>query len=179
MYRIACRMSGLSCVLLLFSITINGQTVKLHVSSKAGDRISAKPDAQFSEATGALGATFDIDDSVNGRREFDVATVQEDDLVRLVKHRYRHGIVELQRRRDEYRLLRLSHLDRRSRTAAAYVTERKRDASIGQGEDVVPIAAELLDLGEWPVEHVERDALDRRKVNGEEALHKGVYRSLL
>ncbi|MBA2679076.1 MAG: hypothetical protein H0U76_11860 [Ktedonobacteraceae bacterium] len=64
MYRIACRMSGLSCVLLLFSITINGQTVKLHVSSKAGDRISAKPDAQFSEVTSAPGATFEIDDSV-------------------------------------------------------------------------------------------------------------------
>jgi glucosylceramidase len=63
MYRITCRMFGLSCALILFSIAINGQTVKLHVSSKAGDRISAKPDAQFSEATGALGATFEIDDS--------------------------------------------------------------------------------------------------------------------
>ncbi|MDP9338425.1 MAG: hypothetical protein M3P45_06110, partial [Acidobacteriota bacterium] len=64
MYRIACRMSGLSCVLILFSITISGQTVKLHVSSKAGDRIGAKPDAQFSEAKAAPGATFEIDDSV-------------------------------------------------------------------------------------------------------------------
>jgi glucosylceramidase len=64
MSRITCRMFGLSCVLILFSITIKGQNVKLHVSSKAGDRISAKPDAQFSQATGALGATFEIDDSV-------------------------------------------------------------------------------------------------------------------
>jgi glucosylceramidase len=64
MYRIVCRMSVLSCVLILFSITISGQTVKLHVSSKAGDRISAKPDAQFSEAKAAPGATFAIDDSV-------------------------------------------------------------------------------------------------------------------
>ena len=64
MHRIACRMSGLSCVLILFSITMNGQTVKLHVSSTAGDRISTKPDAQFSEVKAAPGATFEIDDSV-------------------------------------------------------------------------------------------------------------------
>jgi glucosylceramidase len=64
MYRIAYRMSVLSCVLILFSFTINGQTVKLYVSSKAGDRISAKADVQFSEAKAAPGATFEIDDSV-------------------------------------------------------------------------------------------------------------------
>ena len=32
----------------LFASTLSGQTVKVYVSSKTGDRIAAKPDLQFS-----------------------------------------------------------------------------------------------------------------------------------
>ena len=64
MHRTLSVMSGLLCILMLLTLTASAQTVKLHVSSKSGDRISAKPDVQFSEATSALGATFEIDDSV-------------------------------------------------------------------------------------------------------------------
>ena len=64
MRRTLSPMSGLLCVLILFSLTASGQTVKLHVSSKSGDRISAKPDAQFSETKPPDGASFEIDDSV-------------------------------------------------------------------------------------------------------------------
>lgn len=44
--------------------TTKAQTVKIHVSSKAGDRLSAKPDLQFSEARPAEGSTFEINDAV-------------------------------------------------------------------------------------------------------------------
>jgi glucosylceramidase len=64
MRRTLSHMSGLLCVLMLLTLTASGQTVKLHVSSKSGDRISAKPDAQFSETKLAEGASFEIDDSV-------------------------------------------------------------------------------------------------------------------
>jgi glucosylceramidase len=43
---------------------LQAQTVKLHVSSKEGDRIAAKPDAKFSDAKATGGATFQINDSV-------------------------------------------------------------------------------------------------------------------
>src|SRR5215471_485926 len=42
---------------------LNAQTVKLHVSSKAGDRMSAKADGQFSEGNASGGTTFQINDS--------------------------------------------------------------------------------------------------------------------
>ena len=44
-------------------IGLNAQTVKLHVSSKGGDRISAKPHAQFSDGKASGGTTFQINDS--------------------------------------------------------------------------------------------------------------------
>jgi len=44
--------------------TTNAQTVKIHVSSKAGDRLSAKPDMQFSEAKSSAGSTFEVNDAV-------------------------------------------------------------------------------------------------------------------
>ncbi len=51
-------------VAIAFAVTgLNAQTVKLHVSSKGGDRISAKPDAQFSEGKASGGTTFQINDS--------------------------------------------------------------------------------------------------------------------
>jgi len=43
---------------------IPAQTVKLRVSSRAGDRLSAKPDLQFTDAKPATGATFEINDTV-------------------------------------------------------------------------------------------------------------------
>lgn len=40
------------------------QTVKLHVSSLAGDRLAPKPDVQFVDAKPATGPTFEINDTV-------------------------------------------------------------------------------------------------------------------
>src|SRR2546423_14973268 len=56
-------MSVHSIVIALFFLsasTFSGQTAKVYVSSKAGDRIAAKPDLQFSDAQPANGATFKI-----------------------------------------------------------------------------------------------------------------------
>ena len=39
---------------------LNAQTVKVHVSSKSGDRIAAKADMQFADSKPAGGATFQI-----------------------------------------------------------------------------------------------------------------------
>src|SRR3974390_681735 len=44
-----------------------GQTVKLHVSSKAGDRLSTKPDVQFADAKPS-GTVFEIDDTKKYQR---------------------------------------------------------------------------------------------------------------
>jgi len=46
------------------ALASNAQAVKVHVSSKAGDRLARKPDMQFSDAKPAGGATFQINDSV-------------------------------------------------------------------------------------------------------------------
>jgi O-glycosyl hydrolase len=43
---------------------LNAQTVKVHVSSKAGDRLTPKVDLQFTDAKSTVGATFQINDSV-------------------------------------------------------------------------------------------------------------------
>jgi glucosylceramidase len=43
---------------------LHAQTVKLHVSSKAGDRLTAKPDLQFTDGKPASGSTFEINDAV-------------------------------------------------------------------------------------------------------------------
>src|SRR6202049_4691540 len=121
----------------------------------------------------------DVDDAVDRRGELDVVVVEKDDLVGLVEHRDRHGIVDLKRCRDLDRLFRLSHLDRGPQASAAHIAQRKRDSTVWQGEDVVPIAAELLDRGGRLVEDVEREAVDAGKVNREETLHEGVYSRLL
>ena len=60
-------MSVHSIVIALFFLsasTFSGQTAKVYVSSKAGDRIATKPDLQFSDAQPANGATFQINDAV-------------------------------------------------------------------------------------------------------------------
>ena len=52
---------------LALAISVSGlqaQTAKLHISSTAGDRLTAKPDAQFSDGKPAGGSTFQINDSV-------------------------------------------------------------------------------------------------------------------
>jgi glucosylceramidase len=54
----------LTLALALAASGLHAQSAKLHVSSKAGDRLAAKPDAQFSDGKAAGGATFRIDDSV-------------------------------------------------------------------------------------------------------------------
>ena len=58
------RLPGILCVLFIgiFPIAAKAQTAKLYVSSKAGDRLSAKPDVKFVE-TKATGLTFEIDDT--------------------------------------------------------------------------------------------------------------------
>jgi len=45
-------------------IGLKAQTAMLHVSSKAGARMSPKPDAQFSDGTASGGITFQINDSM-------------------------------------------------------------------------------------------------------------------
>jgi len=49
---------------LLIASIGQAQTAKVYVSSKAGDRIAAKPDAQFSNSKPSGGATFQINDGV-------------------------------------------------------------------------------------------------------------------
>ena len=46
----------------------HAQTVKLHVSSKAGDRLTAKPDLQFTDTKPASADTFEINDAVKLQR---------------------------------------------------------------------------------------------------------------
>jgi glucosylceramidase len=58
----------LLCVLVLSATGLFGQTVKVYVSSKAGDRLTAKPDLQFSDAKTASGAVFRINQSVKFQR---------------------------------------------------------------------------------------------------------------
>ncbi|MGB7436507.1 MAG: glycoside hydrolase family 30 beta sandwich domain-containing protein [Candidatus Acidiferrum sp.] len=65
--------SRLLCTTLIIAFTVaastlQAQTVKLHVSSRGGDRLAAKPDAQFLEGKAGSGETFQIDDSVKHQR---------------------------------------------------------------------------------------------------------------
>src|SRR6201993_1215497 len=56
---------------LALALTANGlqaQNVKLYVSSKAGDRLTAKPDAQFSDRKATGDPTFQVDDSVRHQK---------------------------------------------------------------------------------------------------------------
>jgi glucosylceramidase len=52
----------------IFPLALPAQTAKLYVSSKAGDRLSAKHDVQFTNAKPASGATFQINDAVKRQR---------------------------------------------------------------------------------------------------------------
>ncbi len=58
------RLMSFICAMLicLCPTLLHAQSVKLHVSSKAGDRLSAKPDAQFADGKPS-GMTFEVDDS--------------------------------------------------------------------------------------------------------------------
>ena len=53
----------LAATLCISCATTTAQTVKIYVSSKAGDRLSAKPDLQFSETKASAGNTFEINDA--------------------------------------------------------------------------------------------------------------------
>ncbi len=53
------------CISFGFSAqALNAQTVKIHVSSKAGDRLTRKADVQFADSNPEEGATFQLNDSV-------------------------------------------------------------------------------------------------------------------
>ncbi len=62
--RSCCRPALLVAALCISCAAITAQTVKIHVSSKAGDRLSAKADLQFSETKASAGNTFEINDAV-------------------------------------------------------------------------------------------------------------------
>jgi glucosylceramidase len=59
---------ALAFVVCLAPELLPAQTVKLHVSSKAGDRLSAKPDLRFADARPAGGAIFEVNDGVRLQR---------------------------------------------------------------------------------------------------------------
>ena len=48
----------------LHGAALRAQTVSVHVSSKAGDRLTAKPDAKFVKGNATSGPAFEINDSV-------------------------------------------------------------------------------------------------------------------
>ena len=56
--------SLLIALFFLLASALSAQTVKVYVSSKAGDRIAAKPDLQFTDAQPAPGTDFQINDAV-------------------------------------------------------------------------------------------------------------------
>jgi len=58
------RLVLIAALLLLPFVRINAQTVRLHVSSNAGDRMTAKPDVQFADAKPTGGPAFEINDAV-------------------------------------------------------------------------------------------------------------------
>ena len=60
--------TSLVLAFVLTAFGLRAQTVKLHVSSKAGDRLTAKPDAQFSEGKAGIGDSFLVDDSVKHQK---------------------------------------------------------------------------------------------------------------
>jgi len=52
--------------IVFFATTLaNAQTAKVYVSSQAGDRLAAKPEARFGDKTPTAGATFQINDAVH------------------------------------------------------------------------------------------------------------------
>ena len=55
---------ALSVQFLLSVLPLNAQTVKVYISSKAGDRLARKVDLQFADSGIAQGATFQINDAV-------------------------------------------------------------------------------------------------------------------
>lgn len=54
----------LCLALFLGAPALNAQTVKIHVSSKGGDRLAAKADLQFAESKPAEGTSFQVNESV-------------------------------------------------------------------------------------------------------------------
>jgi O-glycosyl hydrolase len=64
MRMISTVIGSLFIALFVFSSTLCGQTAKIFVSSKAGDRIAAKPDLHFTDDQPASGTNFRINDAV-------------------------------------------------------------------------------------------------------------------
>ena len=59
---------GIACALVLLGSELRAQTAKIYVSSKAGDRLTPKPNAQFADAKAAGGVTFQINDAVKHQK---------------------------------------------------------------------------------------------------------------
>ena len=76
----------IALIIVLYSAaSISGaQTVTVHVSSKAGDRIAAKPDLHFSGPEPGSGSTFRIDDTVKHQKIYGFgASIMEAGLITL------------------------------------------------------------------------------------------------
>jgi glucosylceramidase len=52
--------AGIACAFALAGSCLDAQTVQLYLSSKGGDRLTAKPPAQFVDGKSTVGATFQI-----------------------------------------------------------------------------------------------------------------------
>jgi glucosylceramidase len=69
MQRIGARIGFVLGVAILFAVAPAGaQTVKVHVSSKGGDRLTPKPDLQFAETKTSATASFQIDEKVKHQK---------------------------------------------------------------------------------------------------------------
>jgi O-glycosyl hydrolase len=56
-------------LVMIFAVSVAGaQTAKVHVSSKAGDRMAAKPDLQFADGKSVSGTTFHINETVKHQK---------------------------------------------------------------------------------------------------------------
>jgi glucosylceramidase len=60
--------AGIACAFALLGSELRAQTAKIYVSSKAGDRLTPKPNAQFADAKAADGVTFQINDAVKHQK---------------------------------------------------------------------------------------------------------------
>jgi glucosylceramidase len=63
--RILAKRLAVPILLCLTATMVSGQTAKIYVSSQAGDRLTAKTAAQFSDSKSAGGTAFEINDAVH------------------------------------------------------------------------------------------------------------------
>ncbi len=89
------------------------------------------------------------------RRDERIRILRFERAIRRVEHRDRIGI-DLRDAADD--LAHRSHDHRRGKAASRDVADREHDASVGEPQRVVPIAAELLAIAGGDVDPVERNA---------------------